>query len=118
MNENTDKLTNSEWRKKAILLVQRLQNSGLETEVIYARLAKQGVPSDIAKEAVNNVILEFKQIDKKEAKTSFNSALISIGLGIGTAIISLFVVPGYVFIPFVLIASGVIYALMAQKKME
>ena len=116
MEENIKTLTDSELKKKAILIVQRLKSSGLETDVIYARLDKLGIPNNIAKVAVENVLQEFKHIDKKEAKWDFTSASMSIGIGVIAAIISTFVVPGSVFIPFGLIGTGVIHALIAYKK--
>ena len=93
MEKNINTLSDSELEKKAILIVQRLKSSGLETEVVYARLDKQGIPYNIAKNAVENVLLEFKHTDKKEAKWGFNSAIMSIGIGVIAAIISTFVVP-------------------------
>jgi uncharacterized transporter YbjL len=118
MEKNLNKLTDSELEKKAILIAQRLKNSGVETEVIYARLDKQDIPQNIAKEAVRNVQQEFKYIDTKEAKWDFNSAIMSIGIGVIAAFISTFIVPGSVFIPLSLIGTGVIHALIAYKKIK
>lgn len=118
MDEANEILTDSELMKKALLLVQRLKNSGLDHEIIFARLEKQGIPDHIAKEAVKDVNIEFRKIEKKEAKTSFDTALLRIGLGVGAAIVFAIIFPGIIIIPVGLIGGGIIYALLAKKKME
>jgi hypothetical protein len=117
--DNTNKnLTDSELMKMALLSIQRLKNSGYDREIIYARLEKQGIPDHIAKEALKDINIEKKREVIKEAKFSYNYALIRIGIGVGLAIISMIILPGRVIIPIGLIAGGIIYAAIAKNKME
>jgi hypothetical protein len=44
-----------ELKRKAYLQASRLKNEGLDNEIIYARLEKQGVPIDL----INQVLANF-----------------------------------------------------------
>lgn len=51
----------------------KFKNTGLDEEAIFARLEKQGIPVDIAKEVAKNVLLK-KLADKdNEIPTPLNS---------------------------------------------
>lgn len=55
MNESKEELTPEEIKKKAYLMALRLKNSGLDAETIYARLEKEGIPDDMAREVVRDM---------------------------------------------------------------
>lgn len=54
-------------KNRAYLEGLRLKNQGLEKEIIYARLEKQGIPEELAHEVANNIFLQQK-IEKKRYK--------------------------------------------------
>jgi hypothetical protein len=112
-----EELTPSELKKKAYLIGLRLKNSGHDGETIYARLEKQGIPDDMAKEVVRDILIERKRDVIKETEPVYNFALIRIGIGLAIALVS-YVLTGNLILPFAIIAGGVVTALMAKKKME
>ena len=116
MNENNKGLSDSELMKMALLSVQRLSSSEHDLEVIFARLEKQGIPEHIAKKAVKDISIEVKKEVVKEAKSRFDYALVSIGIGIGAAILSMIILPGRTIIPVGLIVGGIISAAIAKKR--
>lgn len=60
-----DKETSDRIKKEAYSKALKFKHTGLDAEAIYARLEKQGIPEEIAKEVAKNVI-----IHKQEAKAS------------------------------------------------
>jgi uncharacterized membrane protein len=64
MENNNDYLKNKAY-KEAL----KLEKSEFEEEVIYAKLEKQGIPIDIAKEVAMNVIIE--RNNKKENSSDY-----------------------------------------------
>ena len=71
MNNPGKELIDCELMKMALLTVQRLINSGHDLEVINA---------SIAEKAVKDISIEVKREVVKEAKSSFDYALVSIGI--------------------------------------
>ncbi len=55
-------------KRKAYLEGLKLKNSGLDQEIIYARLEKQGIPEELAKEVAKNVMLERQIVQEKETE--------------------------------------------------
>lgn len=86
MSEPKEELTQEEIKKKAYLKALRLKNSGLDAETIYARLEKQGIPEDMAREVVRDILIERKRDVIKQAETVNNFPLLRIGIGIGIAL--------------------------------
>ena len=117
MSEPKEELTQEEIKKKAYLMALRLKNSGLDAETIYARLEKQGIPEDMAREVVRDILIERKRDVIKQAETVNNFALLRIGIGIGIALITYIATDNLIF-PIGIIAGGVVAALLAKKKME
>lgn len=64
-------------KRKAYHEGLKLQNSGLGEEVIYARLEKQGIPIDLAKEVAKNLVLE-KSKGSKEHQTYLKNIVLII----------------------------------------
>jgi hypothetical protein len=113
-----EQLTEGEVKKKAYLMGMRLKNSGLDAETIYARLEKQGIPEELARQVAKDTVMERRREVAKEAEPTYNFALIRIGIGIALAVISYLILPGNVVLPIGIIAGGVISAFLAKKKME
>jgi hypothetical protein len=82
MNESKEVLTAGEIRKQAYLTALRLKNSGLDAETIYARLEKQGVPANLARQVAMDVMLEQKRKVHEQAETSYNMALIRVAFAV------------------------------------
>lgn len=116
MTDN-EELTPGELKKKAYSIGMRLKNSGLDGETIYARLEKQGIPEEMAKEVVQDILVERKRDVIKQTEPVYNFALIRIGIGLVIALIS-YLLTGNVIFPVAIIAGGVVTALLAKKKME
>jgi hypothetical protein len=116
--ESNENLSEEEIKKKAYLMGLRLKNSGLDAEIIYARLEKQGIPEDLALQVARDVMIERKREVIKEAEPVYNFALLRIGVGVGIAIISYLIFPDNIILPIGIIAGGIISALLAKKKME
>jgi hypothetical protein len=119
MDESKETLTEEEVKKKAYLMAMRLKNSGLDTETIYARLEKQGIPEDLARQVAKDVSLEKKrQVVEQETKPLFQAALIRIAAGLAGALISVIIFPDRIIIPVGLIVGGVIAAAVTYMKMK
>ena len=117
MDTNAE-LTGEELKKKAYLMGLRLKNSGLDAETIYARLEKQGIPEELARQVARDTVIERKREVIREAKPVYNFALIRIGIGVILALISYIILPGNVILPIGIIAGGIVSALLAKRKME
>lgn len=103
-----------ELKRKAYLQASRLKNEGLDNEVIYARLEKQGVPADLIEQVLKNLTVQ-KVVDVNNAqKPFFNLALLKIGIGVLLAIVSMVVLPGQIILPIGLIAGGIITAVIKR----
>ncbi|MCE9539479.1 MAG: hypothetical protein K8R85_09705 [Bacteroidetes bacterium] len=61
-----DNIVTEEMKRDAYLKAMQFKNTGMEEDVIYARLEKQGFPVDLAKEVAKNVIMKKQEdIDSK-----------------------------------------------------
>ena len=105
-------------KNKAYLEAMRLKKSGLDDEVIYARLEKQGIPDELIKRVLQNLNAQQKVEKVKEYQPHYYSGLLKVGIGIVLAIISAIALPGQIILPIGFIVSGIIYALIAQRKMK
>jgi hypothetical protein len=117
MNEGNEELTPEELKKKAYLMGLRLKNSGLDAETIYARLEKQGIPEELAREVARDTLIERKRDTIKQTEPVYNFALIRIGIGVVVALMS-YLITDNLILPFGIIAAGIVSALLAKRKME
>lgn len=105
-------------KNKAYLEGMRLKKAGMDDEVIYARLEKQGIPEELIKSVIQNLNMK-QQVEKKEEhQPMYYSGLIKVGIGMALAIISAIIIPGKIYLPIGFIVSGIIYALVAQQRMK
>ena len=118
MNDSNEILTEEELMKKAYMAGMRLKSAGLDAETIYARLEKQGIPEELAKQVARDVMVQRKQEVAEQAKPVYDFALIRIGIGVVVALVSFIVFPDNFILPIGIIAGGIISALLAKKKME
>jgi hypothetical protein len=109
-----------ELKKKTYLDAMRLRNSGLDDEVIYARLEKQGVPSDLINRVLQNMSMQTKiDVAKKvqeHNEVKSNAYLIKAGAGVLVAIVSFFLFPGNMIIPVGCILGGIAWAFIHKLK--
>lgn len=105
-------------KNKAYLEGQKLKKAGYDNEVILARLDKQGIPEDLARQVIKNLSIQQHVDIVKEQTPVYNIALIRIGIGIALAIVSAIVVPGQIILPIGLILGGIVYAIIAKNKMK
>lgn len=118
MNKQENELSESELKKKAYLAGMRLKSSGLDAETIYAKLEKQGIPQELAKEVVRDLIIEKKREVIEKTKSDLNFALIKVGIGLIGALISILVFPENYILPVGIIGTGILAALLAKKKIN
>lgn len=105
-----------ELKRKAYLQAARLKNEGLDNEVIYARLEKQGIPDDLIQQVLGNLTVQQVKDVNAAQRPFFNLALIKIGIGVLLAIVSMLVLPGQVILPVGLIAGGIITAVIKRPR--
>ena len=117
MQKQAEEMTQGELKKKAYLIGLRLKNSGLDSEAIYARLEKQGIPEEMAKDVVHDILIERKRDVVKEATPIYNFALVRIGIGVAVALIS-YLATDNVLLPIGIILAGVVTAILMRRKME
>ena len=97
--------TSDSIRRKAYHEGLKLKNSGLEEVVIYAKLEKQGIPIDLAKEVAMNVVIERNKYNKEDIEDYKNYkklGIVFIVIGILASIIA------YIFTGIISVAVGVL----------
>jgi len=97
--------TSDSVKRKAYVEGLKLQNTGLEEVVIYAKLEKQGIPKDLAKEVARNVVIERNKYNKEDIEDYKNYkklGIVFIVIGILASIIA------YIFTGIVSVAVGVL----------
>jgi hypothetical protein len=117
MSAQGGEISPGELKKKAYLIGMKLKSSGLDRETIYARLEKQGIPEEMAKDVVRDVLIEKKRDVVKEATPIYNFALVTIAIGVAIAFVS-YLVTDSVLLPIGIILGGVVTALLMKGKME
>ena len=105
-------------KRKAYLEGQKLKKAGYDNEVILARLDKQGIPEDLAKQVIKNLSIQQHVDVVKEQTPVYNIALIKVGIGVALAIVSFIALPGQVILPIGLIAGGIVAAVISKDKMK
>ena len=105
-------------KNKAYLVGSRLKQAGYDSEVIFARLEKHGIPEDLAKEVIANLFLQQKKDIAEQAKPFYNIALIRVGIGVFLTIASAIIFPGVIYLPFGLVIGGIISAVAAWRAMK
>lgn len=105
-------------KNKAYLEGQKLKRAGYDDEVIFARLEKQGIPEDLARQVIKNLSVHQKAVEVKKQKSNFDIAILRIGIGVFLAVVSWLLFPGRVYLPIGLIGGGIIYAVIAKSKMK
>jgi VIT1/CCC1 family predicted Fe2+/Mn2+ transporter len=105
-----------ELKRKAYLEGMKLKKAGMDNEIIYARLEKQGFPDELIKTVLQNMSIQQRREIVEEQKPFYYSGLIKAGLGVLLAIISYLIFPNIVIIPVGLIITGIIFALVNRAK--
>jgi hypothetical protein len=98
---------------KAYLAGLKLKHSGLSEEVIYARLEKQGIPEDLARQVARDVIRENEREQLKD-KLSYGVVIAIIGI-LGT-VVSYFIFDNRLYIFPGLLISGIGGVLLLRDK--
>ncbi len=97
--------TSDSIKRKAYHEGLKFKNSGLEEVVIYAKLEKQGIPIDLAKEVAMNVVMERNKYNKEDIEDYKNYkklGIVFIVIGILASIIA------YIFTGIISVAVGVL----------
>jgi hypothetical protein len=107
-----------EQKRKAYLEGMKLMKSGMDREIIYARLEKQGIPEDIIEGVIQNLFIQKKVDHVKEITPLYNIALVRVGIGVAFAVIFYLIDPSQIIIPIGLIGGGIISAFLINKDMK
>lgn len=118
MSNNEQNLSEEELKRKAYTEGLKLLKAGMDSEVIYARLEKQGIPDVIIAHVIKNLFIQRKKDKVKAIEPFYNVALVRIAIGVVAAVISYMLMPNQFIIPIGLIAGGILSALLLKKKME
>jgi len=107
-----------ELKRKAYLEGMKLKKAGLDNEVIYARLEKQGIPDELIKSVLQNMSIQKKLDIVKEQTPFYYSGLLKAGTGVLLAIIFYLIYPDIIIVPIGLIISGIAFAIISKNKMK
>ena len=111
MENNTEYL-----RHKAYQEGLKFKNSGLEEEVIYAKLEKQGIPLALAKEVAKNIVIERNKYNKEDLldyKNYKKLGLVIIAIGILASIIA-YIFTGRIIVAVEVLIVGIITTIIAH----
>ena len=97
-------------KNKAYLEGQKLKKAGYDNEVILARLDKQGIPENLARQVIMNLSIQQYVDAVKEQTPFYNLALFKIGIGVVLAIVSYIIAPDILILPIGFIATGIALA--------
>jgi hypothetical protein len=118
MPEFKEEFNSEELRKKALLMAARLKSSGLDSESVYARLEKDGIPEDMARKITSDVFVQTQRAQRvREAKADYEVALIRVGIGLVGGLLLYLIMPNPI-LPIGIVAGGIISALWALKRMN
>lgn len=105
-------------KRRAYSIGFKLKNSGLDEELIYVRLEKQGIPVELAKQVAKDMAIEQKKQIKRDEQPFYILGIVQIGIGVLAAIVSFIVVPEHIYLPISFILGGVSFAYYARRKMK
>ena len=108
--------TSDSIKRKAYVEGLKLKNTGLEEEVIYAKLEKQGIPKDLAKEVARNVVIErniYNKEDIEDYKNYKKLGIVFLVIGILASIIT-YILTGRIFVAAIVLVVGISTAIIAH----
>ena len=108
---------NNEYpRQKAYHEGLKFKNSELEEDVIYAKLEKQGIPVDLAKEVAMNVVIERNKYNKEDIEDYKNYKKIGILLIVIGILISIitYIFTGIIIFAYEVLVVGILTAIIAH----
>jgi len=108
--------TSASLKHKAYVEGLKFKNSGLEEVVIYAKLEKQGIPMDLAKEVARNVVIErnkYNEEDIEDYKNYKKLGIVFIIIGILASIIT-YMLTGIIMVAIEVLVVGIITAIIAH----
>ncbi len=103
-------------KKQAYQIGLKLKHQGMDSETIYARLEKSGIPDDLAKQVVENLMIEKQREIQEKKKEKFNKGIVYIIIGVFAGLISYIIFPGMIVIPVGLISTGILLAIISKRK--
>lgn len=99
---------NNEYpRQKAYHEGLKFKNSELEEDVIYAKLEKQGIPVDLAKEVAMNVVIERNKYKKEDLADYKKFGIVMIVVWILVSITA-YIFTGRIFAAVGLLVTGIL----------
>ena len=101
MENNNDHLRNKAYKEGL-----KFKKSGLEEEVVYAKLEKQGIPIDLAKEVAMNVVIERNKYNKEDLSDYKKIGIVMIVIRILVSIIA-YIITGRIFVVVELLVVGI-----------
>ena len=102
-------------KKQAYSIGLKLKNSGIDSETIFARLEKSGIPEEMAKQVVENIMLEQKKELSAKKDQKFNKGIIYIVSAVVIALVTYLLLPGVIILPIGLVIGGIILAYISKR---
>ncbi len=96
----------------------KLKNSGLDEEVIYAKIEKQGIPAELAREVAHNVILERNKKEDRELADKGDIGLIMLIVGIVASLIAYYLTEKIMISTGLIMGGAVIYFVANKKRKD
>lgn len=101
------KKSNEYLKNKAYYQGLKFKNSKLDEEGIYAKLEKQGLPLDLAKEVARNIVIERNNFSKKDDIENYKNYRI---LGIIIIVLAVFAsIIAYIYTERIIIAAEALF---------
>ena len=113
-NKPEDIETEEGQLRRAYSIAFKLKNSNLDSEIIYARLEKQGISDEIAKKVIADLSTERRISNNIKSKEFDNIALVKISIAVVVFIITLLFLPGFSIVPIGLLIIGILYFVLKK----
>lgn len=105
-------------KRSAYSSAMKYKRAGLDDELIYVRLEKQGFPQDLIHHVIKNLNIEQRKKPDPTLQTKYEKQLIILGATSVVAVIIAFAFPDHTYLPFGTIIAGIVSLLNIKKKMD
>ena len=113
-NEEFDETT----LRSAYSEAMKLRRQGLDNEIVYARMEKQGYPEALIVRVLKNITAERRKRHIEKSKINYNIAAIKVSAGIVLVVVSSFLFPGIVIVPIGFILGGILLAIVTKNEQD
>ena len=115
MEKQEYELTESELRKKGLLMADRLRRKGFSAPDIIAFMEDEGIPEALGREIIQSLVQDRRQKVQAEDEEESNRLIISLSLIFVVSLILIIIFPGWVVLPVGLVLGALSYKLFRKK---